>query len=70
VFANGHFRGDPKGYRCSLLKRLEPVPGKDEFIGRGGLQYRTVPKPDSTYTLHIVKEGEKWRVSSFTADER
>ena len=70
VFANGHFRGDPKGYRCELLTRLEPVPDKDEFVGRGGLQYRGVSKHDSTYTLHIVKEGEKWRVSSFTAVER
>jgi hypothetical protein len=70
VFASGHFRGDPKGYRCELLTRLEPVPGKDEFVGRGGLQYRGVPKHDSTYTLQIVKESEKWRVSSFTAVER
>jgi hypothetical protein len=70
VFTNGRFRGDPKGYRCELLTRLEPVPGKDEFVGRGGLQYRGVAKHDSTYTIHIVKEGEKWRVSSFTAVER
>jgi hypothetical protein len=70
VFANGHFRGDPKGYHCALLTRLEAVPGKEEFVGHGTLQYRSVPKPDSTYTLHIVKEGEKWRVSSFTAVER
>ncbi len=70
VFANGHFRNDPKGYRCSLPSRLEAVPGKEEYVARGGLQYRGVAKQDSTYTLHIVKEGENWRVSSFTEDER
>lgn len=70
VFANGRFRGDPKGYRCELPSRLEAVPGKDEYVGGGGLQYRGVSKQDSTYTLHLVKEGEKWRVSSFTAVER
>lgn len=70
VFANGHFRGDPKGYRCSLPSRLEAVAGKEEYVARGGLQYRGVAKQDSTYTLHIVKEGEKWLVSRFTANER
>jgi hypothetical protein len=70
VFANGHFRGDPKGYRCLLPSRLEAVPDKDEFVSRGGLQYQGVSRPDSTYTIHIVKEGEKWRISSFTAVER
>jgi hypothetical protein len=70
VFANGHFRGDPKGYKCALLTRLEAVPGKEEFFGRGGLLYRDVPRQDSSYTLRIVKEGENWRVASFTAVER
>lgn len=70
VFGNGHFRGDAQGYKCSLLRRLEAVPGKGEFMGRGELFYREVPRQDSSYTLRIVKEGENWRVASFTAVER
>lgn len=70
LFANGRFRGDAKGYTCALPNRLEAVPGKDEFVARGGLLYRRVPRQDSTYTLHIVKEGDNWRVASFTAVER
>lgn len=70
IFANGRFRGDPKGYHCALPTRLEAVPGKDEFVCRGGLRYRDVPRQDSAYTLRLVKEGESWRVASFTAVER
>lgn len=70
LFANGRFRGENKGYKCTLLNHLEAVPGKEEFVGRGGLLYRDVPRQDSSYTLRIVKEGERWRVDSFTAVER
>lgn len=70
VFASGRFRGEPRGYHCALPTRLEPVPGKEEFVCRGGLHYRDVPRQDSAYTLRIVKEGESWRVASFTAVER
>jgi hypothetical protein len=70
VFGNGRFRGESKGYKCSLLNRLEAVPGKEEFVGLGGLLYRDVPRQDSSYTMRIVKEGESWRVDSFTAVER
>lgn len=70
VFGNGRFRGEAKGYKCSLLRRLEAVPGKGEVLGRGELFYRDVLKKDSSYILRIVKEGDSWRVASFTAVER
>ncbi|HEY7424416.1 MAG TPA: hypothetical protein VH682_09330 [Gemmataceae bacterium] len=70
VFSGGRFRGEASGYKCARLTNLEAVPGQDEFIGRGQLHYRDVPRQDSTYTLRLVKEGEKWRVASFTAVAR
>jgi hypothetical protein len=66
----GHFRGEAKGYTCGPLTKFEAVPGQDEFVGRGKLQYRGVPRQDSTYTVRIVREGDKWRVASFSAVER
>jgi hypothetical protein len=70
-FAEGRFRGRVKqAYTCAPLTRLEAVPGKEEFVGRGGVQYQGVPRQDSSYTLRIVKEGDNWRIASFTAVER
>ena len=70
TFSKGRFRGEAAGYKCAPLTSFEAVPGHDEFIGRGKLQYRGVPKPDSQYTVRVVKEGDKWRIASFTAEER
>jgi hypothetical protein len=70
VEAFAKFRGEASGYKCARLTSLQAVPGQEEFIGRGKLQYRDVPRYDSTYTVRLVKEGEKWRVASFTAVER
>lgn len=70
TFSKGRFRGETSGYKCAPLTSFEAVPGHDEFIGRGKLQYRGVLKPDSKYTVRVVKEGDKWRIASFTAEER
>jgi len=70
AFNGNQFRQFESGYTCARLTKLEAVPGEDAFVGRGELQYNGVLRPNSTYTLRIVKEGGKWRVASFTADER
>ncbi len=70
VFANGRFRGEANGYTCGPLTSFEAVPGQDEFLGRGKLQYRGVPRQDSSYSVRVVKEGDKWCVASFSAVER
>ncbi|HWG43431.1 MAG TPA: hypothetical protein VN688_11650 [Gemmataceae bacterium] len=69
-FSSRRFRGEGKGYTCGSLTNFEAVPGQDEFVGRGKLQYRGVPRQDSTYTVRVVKEGDKWRVASFSVVER
>ena len=69
-FSNGHFRGEASGYTCGPLASFEAASGANEFVGRGKLQYRGVPRHDSTYSVHVVKEGDKWRVASFRASAR
>jgi hypothetical protein len=70
TFAGGRFRGEPNGYTCAVLASFEAVPGQEEYLGRGKLHYRGVPRQDSTYTVRVRKEEDKWRVASFTAAER
>jgi hypothetical protein len=69
-FSGGRFRGEANGYTCGPVTRFEAAPGQDEFLGRGGLLYRGVPRQDSSYTVRVVREGDKWHVASFSATER
>ena len=69
-FSGGRFRGEADGYTCGALSGFEPVPGRDEFLGRGKLLYRGVPRQDSSYSVRVVREDDKWHVASFSAVER
>src|SRR5262249_811403 len=70
MFNSTRFRGSIGDYTWPRLTRLDGGPGEDAFVGGGELQRRTVARFDSMYILRIVKEDGKWRVASFTADER
>jgi hypothetical protein len=70
TFSDPRFHGGWSSlYKCAPLTSFEAVPDQDEFIGRGKLQYDGVLKADSKYTVRVVKESDKWRIASFTAEE-